>query len=105
MAVIRFSIFLMLLVAASVWLAPSATCGRPIARTATEECSITRPDGHKEPGVKNDKGECCSAFYADDCIPPTPQQNGAAFYGSYKPEAMSPLIPLGRQTSTYGNGL
>ena len=84
MAAIRFSISLML-VTASVWLAPSVAWGRPIKGKAAGECSITRPDGIKEPGTKNDKGECCSAFYADDCVPPTSgQQNGATFYGSFK---------------------
>ena len=51
-------------------------------------CSITRPDGEKEPGVTNKRGECCSSFYSnsgnwDDCVPPTPgRADGAKFYSS-----------------------
>jgi hypothetical protein len=74
-----------MLVTASVWLASSVASGRPIERKAAVECTIIRPDGFKEPGMKNVKGECCSSLYADDCVPPTSgQQNGATFYGSYK---------------------
>jgi hypothetical protein len=81
MAAFRFS--LMLLVTASVWLAPSVASGRPIEGRAAPECIIMRPDGFKEPGMKNVKGECCSSFYADDCVRPTSgQQNGVTFYGS-----------------------
>jgi hypothetical protein len=53
-----------------------------------KNCSITRPDGVKEPGVTNIRGECCSSFYsnsgnADDCVPPTPgRADGAKFYTS-----------------------
>jgi hypothetical protein len=83
MAATRISVSLMLLTAALVWLAPSLVWGRE-GETAWG-CSITRPDGFKEPGTKNDKGECCSALYADDCIPPASgQPRGAMFYGSFK---------------------
>jgi hypothetical protein len=82
MAANRISVSLMLLVTASVWLAPTVAWGRPIAGTAAVKCTITRPDGFKEPGMKNAKGECCSSFYADDCVPPT--SDGARFYGSFK---------------------
>jgi hypothetical protein len=53
-----------------------------------KNCSITRPDGVKEPGVTNTRGECCSSFYsnsgnADDCVAPTPgRTDGAKFYTS-----------------------
>ena len=67
MSAIRFSLCLFL-VTVLVWLAPSVALGAPIKRKAAGECTITRPDGFKEPGTKNDKGECCSAFYADDCV-------------------------------------
>ena len=80
MAANRISVSLMLLVT-TVWLAPTVG-GRPIAGTAAVKCTITRPDGFKEPGMKNAKGECCSSFYADDCVPPT--SDGARFYGSFK---------------------
>jgi hypothetical protein len=66
-----------LLVAVPMWLAPGLAVGGPIAG----RCTITRPDGFKEKGTKNDKGECCSALYADDCFPPA-QEKGATFYGS-----------------------
>jgi hypothetical protein len=84
MAAIRLSLCLFLVIVL-VWLAPSVALGGPIKRKAAGECTITRPDGFKEPGTKNDKGECCSAFYADDCIPPASgQEKGATFYGSNK---------------------
>ena len=63
MAANRISVSLMLLVTTSVWLAPTVG-GRPIAGTAAVKCAISRPDGFKEPGMKNAKGECCSSFYA-----------------------------------------
>ena len=81
MAANRISVSLMLLVTTWAWLAPTVG-GRPIAGTAAVKCTITRPDGFKEPGMKNAKGECCSSFYADDCVPPT--SDGATFYGSFK---------------------
>jgi hypothetical protein len=84
MAAIRLSLYLFL-VTVLVWLAPSVALGGPIKRTAAGECTITRPDQFKEPGTKNDKGECCSAFYADDCFPPAfGREKGATFYGSNK---------------------
>jgi hypothetical protein len=75
MSAIRFSTSLLFL--AALWLAPT------VARGESGDCTITRPHGLKEPGVKNDKGKCCSAFYADDCVPPTPGQR-AVFYSSSK---------------------
>jgi hypothetical protein len=71
----------LLVLPATLWLA--ATLIR-----ADQDCSITRPDGMKEPGVINIKGECCSSFYsnsgnADDCVPPTPGRlDGATFHTS-----------------------
>ncbi len=61
MSTTRFSTLLVL--PATLWLAAS------VIRT-DEDCTITRPGGVKEPGVTNNKGECCSSFYADDCVPP-----------------------------------
>jgi hypothetical protein len=55
MATTRFLTLLVLL--AALWLAANLV-------RADEDCTITRPGGVKEPGVTNDKGECCSSFYA-----------------------------------------
>ena len=74
MATTRFSTLLVL--PAALWLAASLV-------RADEDCIITRPGGVKEPGVTNNKGECCSSFYADDCVPPTHGRlDGSRFYTS-----------------------
>jgi hypothetical protein len=74
MATTRFSTLLML--PAVLWLAGNLI-------PADEDCIITRPGGAKEPGVTNNKGECCSSFYADDCVPSTHgRSDGAQFYTS-----------------------
>jgi hypothetical protein len=37
-------------------------------RTVELECTITRFDGSKEPGMTNIQGQCCSSIYADNCV-------------------------------------
>ena len=70
----------MLLVLATFWLAATFAFD--------DDCTIIRPNGQKEPGVTNIRGECCSSFYSnngnwDDCVPPTPgRADGARFYTS-----------------------
>jgi hypothetical protein len=72
MATTRFATLLVL--PATLWLAASLV-------RADEDCTITRPGGVKEPGVTNDKGECCSSLYADDCVRLTHgRSDGAQFY-------------------------
>ena len=66
----------LLVLPATLWLAASVV-------RADKDCTITRPGGATEPGVTNDKGECCSSFYADDCVQPThDRSDGARFYTS-----------------------
>jgi hypothetical protein len=84
MAAFRFCIALVLTATGFAWLGSSLGWARAGRQLAPEECSILRPGGLKEPGVKNAKGECCSAFWADDCIPPYPGQDGMTFRGPNK---------------------